>query len=313
MTEAATYLLPILQQSPPSRELTDYLRGISRRCRVVVVDGSTAEIFREAHRAWSTFALHIPPSSEWRCANGKVHGVLTGLAHVRTPLVVIADDDVRYCDDVLDRCLEAMRDTDLVRPQNYFDPRPWHATWDTARILLNRSTGGDFPGTLVVRTDALRECGGYDGDVLFENLQLIRTIESHGGSAASRADLYVRRLPPTTRHFVRQRIRQAYDEFARPARLALALAIVPATAATLIRRRWRFGLAGVAAAIATAEAGRRRAGGRTYFPAASSFLAPLWLLERGVCAWCAVYLRLTGGVRYGTGKIVHAASQPRAA
>ena len=37
---------------------------------------------------------------------------------------------------------------DLVRPQNYFEPLPWHARWDTARTLLNRGLGRDYPGTL---------------------------------------------------------------------------------------------------------------------------------------------------------------------
>jgi len=32
---------------------------------------------------------------------------------------------------------------DLVGPQNFFDPLPWHARWDSARTLLNRASGGD--------------------------------------------------------------------------------------------------------------------------------------------------------------------------
>jgi hypothetical protein len=40
-------------------------------------------------------------------------------------------------------------------------------------------------------------------------------------------DLFVVRRPPQTAHFASQRVRQAYDEWARPRRLATQLAILP--------------------------------------------------------------------------------------
>ena len=70
--------------------------------------------------------------------------------------------------------------------------------------------------------------GGYDGDVLFENLELVRTITAAGGAEAVPLGLYVRRMPPTTSHYWSQRVRQAYDEFARPVRLVVWLSVAPA-------------------------------------------------------------------------------------
>jgi hypothetical protein len=201
---------------------------------------------------------------------------------------------------------------DLVRPQNYFDPLPWHAQWDTARTLVNRALGADYPGTLGLRRSLLLAAGGYDGDSLFENLELIRTVEAMGGRVVSPLDLYVRRLPPPARHFWSQRVRQAYDDFAQPARLATELAVAPATAALAAR----FGLWAVAviaaAATATAEVGRRRAGGTAVFPASCSLFAPAWLAERGLCAWLAVYQRLVrGGVPYAGTVLSKAANSRR--
>jgi hypothetical protein len=308
----ATYLLPIRAASPPSAELTGYLRGVSELLPVVVVDGSCAEVFAAAHAAWSPFALHIAPDPSLACANGKVSGVLTGLRHVTAPVAVIADDDVRYDAVALRACLLALRDADLVRPQNYFDPLPWHAAWDTGRTLLNRAFGQDFPGTLLVRTDVLRRAGGYDGDVLFENLELIRTVAAAGGRCVDRPDVYVRRMPPSTRHFVGQRVRQAYDELARPARLAAELAIAPALAAVIARRRWRALAAAAALVVTIAEVGRRRHGGAHWFAWRASVIAPLWVLERAVCSWCAVVVRLRGGVRYGGRRLRRAANSERA-
>jgi hypothetical protein len=201
---------------------------------------------------------------------------------------------------------------DLVRPQNYFSPLPWHALWDTARTLLNRAAGSDFPGTLGVRRSIVLEHGGYDGDVLFENLELIRTVRARGGRTVTPLDLFVRRLPPSATHFWGQRTRQAYDDFALPLRMTVWLSVAPAVAVCAARRRAMPMLAGTAVCVLAAEAGRRRDRGTTVFPAVSSLLAPLWVAERGLCAWLAVLQRLRfGGVRYGDSIIRVAANAPR--
>lgn len=303
----ATYLLPLRSNEPPAEELTRYLRSISEVCDLIVVDGSAPRAFAAAHRQWSPFAVHVPPDANLACANGKVQGVLTGLRLTKTERAVIADDDVRYDNDALRRVVDGLETADLVVPQNYFDPVPWHAHWDTARTLLNRATGGDFPGTLGVRTALLND--GYDGDVLFENLELMRTVQARGGACRRMPGLYVRRLPPTARHFVGQRVRQAYDELGRPLRCAFWMTVLPVVTIVARRPRGSLGILGlVVAAMAVAESGRRRAGGRDHFPISAVALTPVWITERAVCIWVAVGLRLCGGVRYGNGRIVRAAT-----
>ncbi len=277
-----------------------------------MVDGSPPEVFAVNARAWGSFVLHIPPDPARRCLMGKVAGVLTGIARAGREHAVLADDDVRYSRAGLERVDELLADNDLVRPQNYFDPLPWHAVWDTARSLLNRSVGADFPGTFGVRRRALLRTDGYDGNVMFENLELIRTVEASGGRTASPLDLYVRRLPPSAAHFWGQRTRQAYDDFAIPRRMVLWLSVVPGLAALTARRRWGSIGATALCVVLMAESGRRRAGGREVFPAVSVTLAPAWVLERGVCAWLAVFQRLRfGGVRYGDSVIPVAAHSKR--
>ena len=309
-TPTATYLLPIKADGPPADELTRYLRAVGATCELIVVDGSAPPQFAAAHREWSSFARHVPPDADLSCLNGKVRGVLTGLRLSACERVVIADDDVRYDMDTLDRVIAGLDVADVVVPQNYFDPLPWHARWDTARTLLNRATGGDFPGTLAVRRALLRD--GYDGDVLFENLELIRTIEARGGVCRRAPELFVRRLPPSTRHFVAQRVRQAYDELARPGRCTSWLAVMPVS--VIVGRRRRGAVAGLVLcllSVALAEWGRRRCGGRQRFPSSSALFAPLWVAERSVCIWLAVVLRLRGGVRYNGSRIVRAATPVR--
>ena len=281
--------------------IADYVQRLSRLANVIVVDSSGQDAFVAHHELFAS-VTHVQPREGLHFANGKVNGVVTGLALCTSAKAVIADDDVRYTLDELRRVDELLERAELVRPQNYFRPAPWHARWDTARTLLNRAlTGGDYPGTLAVRvTDELRN-DGYDGDVLFENLELIRTVRAAGGRECLPLDLYVRREPPTVRHFLRQRVRQAYDSQAQPARLLVELALLPAATVAVRRPAWL--LAGGLAAIGVAEFGRRRGGGAAYFSVSGSLLAPLWLAERAMCSWVALGSRALGGASYSGRRI----------
>jgi hypothetical protein len=297
-----SYLIPVRWQDGSQRsEMTEYLAELAALGpEIIVVDGSPAAVFAANADAWRAHvAVHVPPDPAQACLNGKVAGVRTAAGLATRERLVIADDDVRYEGDTLRRLLDLLGEFDLVRPQNYFDPLPWHARWDSARTLLNRSFGADFPGTLGVRRSRFVAMGGYDGDVLFENLELIRTVRAHGGRTHSPLDLYVRRLPPLSAHFRGQRVRQAYDDFALPPRMAVELALLPALILALRRRRERTVVAAALTSILAAERGRRRCGGKQFFCPSASLLAPLWLTERGVCAWLAVLQRWQkGGIRY---------------
>lgn len=318
MTSAAvSYVLPLRWSRPgPIDELAGYLRSLNEGVdEILVVDGSSEPLFERHSAALRGVARHLEPHSDLSFRMGKVNGVITGLRECSHERVVLADDDVRYDASSLRRVTADLDEADLVRPQNYFDELPWHAHWDTARSLLNRVfTGdpvfpvGDFPGTLAVRRTSFLALGGYDGDALFENLELMRTIRAGGGVVVTPLDLYVARRPPSTAHFLSQRVRQAYDDFAVPLRIGSFLAVGPAALVALLsgRRRW-LGAAAIAS-VAAAETGRRRAGGTECFPVSASLLAPAWIAERAVCAWVALGAKLRGGVRYGEGRLSRSAT-----
>jgi hypothetical protein len=302
---AAEYVLPLAAEAVDA-ELLAYLRALAREIDVTVVDGSPEPVRAALADALPAEVRHIPPE-RWPGANGKVAGVMTGVRASRHDRVVIADDDVRYDHDGLAEVVRLLDTAEVVRPQNVFDPLPWHARWDTARSLVNRAFGSDYPGTLGIRATALLDAGGYDGDALFENLELIRTLVARGGREARADGLRVRRLPPTARHFVGQRVRQAYDDFAQPPRLVAELLLAPLLLAAA-RRPGRL-VALVVASVAVAEVGRRRAGGRDLFPATAALWAPAWVLERSVCVWIALLHRVAGGMPY-RGRRLRLAAHP---
>lgn len=308
---AASYLLPLKATTPQDNALALYIQRLSQFVDdVLVVDGSPSDVFMRHAQAWGKYVRHLRPEVE--TPMGKVGNVMTGLRHARHERVVIADDDVRYDETTLRRAVALLDNGAVVRPQNYYHPLPWHARWDTGRILLNRVSGGDWSGTLAVRRSNVIAAGGYRGDVLFENLELVRTIRAAGGREICALDLFVMRRPPRTRQFFNQRVRQAFDEWARPARLFSQLAILPVIGALLGRRRGRELGLGTLITIAAAEAGRRRAGGQLVFRRTASLFAPLWVAERALTSWMALAARIFfGGITYRGNKIKEAATPLR--
>jgi hypothetical protein len=319
------YVLPLRWHATADLpELAEYLDALRPHVgRLIVVDGSPEPVYRAVAAALPRGTDHVRPDPEHAGAMGKVPGVLTGLDRAGSDRVVIADDDVRWTAGGLRRAHDLLAAAHVVRPQNYFEPLVWHARWDTARSLLNRVWSGDrdlgpgdFPGTLAVRAGFVRAMGGYDGDCLFENLELMRSVLAAGGRVVTPLDLYVARRPPSTRHFLSQRVRQAYDDFAIPPRMGLMLALGPALALAS-RRKGPAALGwAMAASVAVAEAGRRRGSGSSVLPVSGSLLAPAWLAERAVCSWLAVAARaFRGGVAYGDVRLsrsAHSVSELRA-
>ena len=275
LREPVSYILPIKSSSPnTSTELRAYIAWVAARAEVIVVDGSSDEIFAAHEREWGADVRHVAPAPDLVSPMGKVGGVLTGLRLASHEAVIIADDDVRYDDESLAQVVAALATADVVRPQNYFEPLPWHARWDSSRMLLNRLTGGDWPGTLGVRRSRLQATNGYDGSVMFENLELVRTVLASGGRERVLYGAYVLRRPSTTRHFWSQRVRQAYDEIARPARFIAQLAVLPLVLALAITGHWLAIAIGAAAIVAAAEIGRRRDGATRVVPREHSALRP---------------------------------------
>ena len=299
-----TYVLPLKSPTPADRDLSSYLAWLSSLLDVIVVDGSEPAVFAANDACWGEGVRHVPVGST--ALNGKVAGVCDGVAAAETRGVIVADDDVRYDREALDAVADLLERSDVVVPQNYFSPDCWHTRWDTARSLVNRAWQSDFAGTIAFRRAAFLATRGYCGAVLFENLELIRTLGGTRVRRPPRPQHLRGPPPPSLRHFYGQRVRQAYDSFAQPGRLAAELALLPLVVAGTARTRMAMPVA-AGVAIMMAERGRRRDGGRTVYPWSRALYAPLWVAERAVCSWLAVGCFLRGGVRYSGGRLRTAA------
>src|SRR5687768_1125302 len=137
--------------------------------------------------------------------------------------------------------------------------------------------------------------GHYDGDVLFDNEEIVRHFLLKGASVCHANDFFILKRPPTLRKWREQRPRQAYEDFVMRAKTLAFMAVLPAAAIAL----WLGGVgallsyAGAVAGVSMvlAERGRRGAAMR-FFPAGVTLHAPLWVLERAVSVYWALYWRV---------------------
>jgi len=275
-------------------------------CEVLVVDGSPADVFTQHGDAWKRNCRHERVDPRFGYLNDKVNGIHTGVERARFEKIVLADDDVRYDAESLSAVLRLLDHFAVVRPQNFLEPLPWWACLEAARMLINRAVlpAADYPGTCAFRRGTMLEAGHYDGDVLFDNEEIIRHFASRGVTISYANDLFVRKRPPLFRKWLEQRVRQAYEDFGMRAKTALFAAILPALVLIFILCSWTgFALAfsGVAlASIFLAWSGRRIGNAARYFPLRCCCFAPLWVLERAFSTYGAFYFHLVrGGYPFG--------------
>src|SRR5215213_4623000 len=197
-------------------------------CEVLVVDGSPREVFDAHAGVWRGACRHAAVDPRYEYLNGKVNGIHTGVALSANERIILADDDIHYTAGDVRRAGRLLDSCDMVRPQNYPSPLPLWARTEAARMLINRAwlAEGDYTGTLGVRRSAMLRVGHYDGDVLFDNEEIVRHFRLHHARIAYARDLFVLKRPPTLRKWMEQRPRQAYEDFVMRAK-TLFFALLP--------------------------------------------------------------------------------------
>jgi hypothetical protein len=302
-----TYLLPIRRVAFDTQEaesLRRYFQQVNADgCEVLVVDGSPDHVFAQHERAWSGACRHEHVDRSFGYLNDKVNGVHTGVAVASEEKIILADDDIRYSTTNVHEICELLDRFEVVRPQNYLHPLPWWARMEAARMLINRATlrTADYPGTCAFRKSTMLRVGHYDGDVLFDNEEIIRHFARSGASICYANDLFVAKRPPTYRKWIEQRPRQAYEDFPLRVKTAIFFAIPIVLALAVGFARIASALAAfVVFSIALAAVGRARGKAAHVFPRAVPLFAPLWVLERSLSTYWALYWFVTrGGYPFG--------------
>ncbi len=294
-----SFIVPIRRVKIDSievKQLADYFRLLRLAgCEVLVVDGSPKAVFEAHKKLWQGFSTHVAPDPKYTYLNGKVNGVHTGIDLASCERIILADDDVRYSAADVKRMCDLLNAFEMVRPQNFIAPQPWWARLENARILINRGVlrAGDYPGTVGFRRSTMRRVGPYDGDVLFDNEEIVRHFALNGANICYALDFFIPKLPPTFRKWLEQRPRQAYEDFVMRVKTAAFISVLPTALGLSF-------LVNVSAAIfflaflslvsvMLSSRGMLRDAAYRFFPVSSPLCAPLWLLERSLSVYWALY------------------------
>jgi len=305
-----SYLLPIRRVQSNAEEMARFAEYFSllRRagCEVVVVDGSPGKVFNEHAACWKGLVRHFAPDPKYTYLNGKVNGVHTGVDLASSESIILADDDIRYGASDIHRMCRLLAESEMVRPQNFLDPLPFWARLETARILINRGTlrAGDYPGTCGFRRSTMLRLGPFDGDVLFDNEEIVRHFAVNGAKINYALDFFILKRPPTFAKWLEPRPRQAYEDFVMRAKTAAFLSIGPIASSLAHLFSIKAAVLFVAAisliAILLSSRGLRRDRAYRFFPLSSPLVAPLWVAERSISVYWALYWRLRyGGYPFG--------------
>ena len=304
-----TYLLTIRRVRFDREEAIDFHKYFMTLAvagsEVLVVDGSPPGVFSKHAKEWRNVCRHEPVDPQYKYLNGKVNGIHTGVGLAAHDSIILADDDIRYTPDDVRRMSDLLENYDMVRPQNYFRPLPVWARTEAARMLINRAfiREGDYSGTLGVTRGAMLRVGHYDGDVLFDNEEIVRHFRLKGARIGYARDFFLLKLPPSFEKWIEQRPRQAYEDFVMRAKTLFFAAVPIVLALTLLKSGWRMTLIYAAlislGAIVSAARGLND-GATKFFPPQVVFYAPLWVAERCFSTYWAFYWYLRhGGYPFG--------------
>lgn len=304
-----TYLLTIRRVHFDSLEAAEFKKYFDllaqAGCAVLVVDGSPREVFAAYGAVWTGSCRHEPVDPQYKFLNGKVNGVHTGVQISEHNPIILADDDIRYTFEDVRRMIDLLTDYELVRPQNYFAPLPFWTRMESARMLINRAwiREGDYSGTLGITKSAMLRVGHYDGDVLFDNEEIVRHFRLHHARICYARDFFVLKRPATFPKWIEQRPRQAYEDFVMRTKTTFFLLLPVAFALALSFGGWQIALilAFITAIGSIILAARGLNDGATqFFPVSTIFYAPLWIFERCFSTYWAFYWYFTrGGYPFG--------------
>jgi hypothetical protein len=295
-----SYVVVMEEANASSRDLRELGRYLSTLgvsgCDVVVLDPSARMAFELHGRTLRWVARHVAVRAEHRSPAGSLDRVRAACAVAACEKVIVATEDVRYTPEAIAQMCDFLELHEVVEPQDYLQPLPWWGSIEAGRILVHRGIEPrpDHGATFGFRRGVVRALRTLAiGDVIDDPA---RRLAAAGADVFAAADVFVRREPVPLDAWIEERPRIARCDFSLPIKAAFFFSLVPLLLILAILGDPR--LAGVyAGAIAFSSVGlalRGRAGASAYFPLCACLFAPLWVLERSISVYWALFRKLRG-------------------
>lgn len=279
------------------RELAGYLSTVGvAGCDVVILDPSSRLQYELNRRVLRWVGRHVAVRPEHRTPAGSIDLVRSAAALAACEKVIVAAEDVRYTPEAVEQMCDLLDVHEVVEPQDYLDPLTWWSGIEAGRILVHRGVEPqpDHGATLGFRRSALQGLRGLAACDLIEDHG--RRLALAGAEVHPAANVFVRRQPEAFNEWLSRRPRVAGDDFALPAKTGFFLSLPPLLIllALLGGARLAAAYAGVIAFAAVGLAVRGRVGAGAFFPLYACLFAPLWVFERSVSVYWALYRRVRG-------------------
>lgn len=294
-----TYLVTLEQHIATLQEvqeLAQYLSLVSvADFDVVIIDDSPSRLIERNRNVLRWVGRYVQARPQHRGVSGRLDPVRAAVDVAECEKVIVADHRVRYGEGSLDDLCALLDMHEVVEPQHYLDPMPWWGGVDAGRILVHRAIDPlpDRGATFGFRRSAVRGLRSIDGTL--PATDHVRRLASQGAEVFSALELFVRRIPAAFDDWWRERPAEADADFALPAKTIFFFSLLPLLAVVLLLggARMASGYAGAITFGSVALALRGRAGAANFFPLRACLLAPLWVIERSVSVYWALWRRLT--------------------
>jgi hypothetical protein len=286
--------------SAPSEEMTELANYLStvglEGCEIVVVDPAPRPQFEINSRTLRWVGRHVGVRPEHWTPAGALDVVKAASAAASCEKVIVAAEDVRYAPQALTQLCELLEMHEVAVPQDYLDPLPWWGGIEAGRILVHRGIEPqpDHGSTFGFRRTAVRALRTLTTPRV-QDVQP-RRLAIAGAEVHAAHDVFVRRHPARFQEWVSERPRQAEDDFALPMKTAFFFSLAPLMIllALLGGMEMAGGYASIVGFASIALALRGRTGARSFFPLRAAFFAPLWVFERSVSVYWALFRKLRG-------------------
>lgn len=279
------------------KELANYLSGLGLHdVDIVVVDPAPRAQFDENARTLRWVARHVAARPEHRTSTGTVDIVRAAADVAACEKVIVAADDIRYTPEAVGQLCDLLETHEVVEPQDYLDPLPWWGGIDAGRMLVHRGIEPqpDHGATFGFRRSGVRALRGLVASDMYRHQT--RRLHSIGAEVHAAPEVFVRRSPIPLGDWLIDRARQANDDFALPVKTAFFLTLLPLLTllAVLGGPQLAGGYMGVIAFGSMVLALRGRSGAGSFFPLRAVLFAPLWIFERSVTVYWALFRKIRG-------------------
>jgi hypothetical protein len=279
------------------RDLATYLSTLGvADCDVVILDASPRLQFDLNARILRWVGRHVAVRPEYRTPAGNVDVIRASVAFAACEKVIVAAEDVRYTAEAVNQVCGLLDVHEVVEPQDYLDPLPWWGNLEASRMLVHRGIEPqpDHGATFGFRRTALRSLRGLAGTGAYDDP--VRRLAASGAEVYAATDVFVRREPGAFGEWLEQRPRLAGEDFALPMKSAFFFSLMPLLLilATLGGLQLAGGYASVIAFASVGLALRGRAGATSFFPLQACLFAPLWVFERSISVYWALFRKLRG-------------------